>query len=181
MGNVWRSCWRICMCILGLNCYLRLYKRMDMVWNLPNTPSNIKKLCIFNSFYSLDSCNQSLKWSLLGVQKRLGHAQIGLFRGFIQNFRPASPPLSYGSLPPGAEMMNIRISCTVSAKWTNNAKNEILAVKMSKRKRYLSVLDKSCWDKSRKCLFFPFILAKLKLSPNEFLDSPPPLIQSCLG
>ena len=32
-----------------------------------------KKLYIFNSFYLLDSCNQSL-----GVKKRLGHAQIGL-------------------------------------------------------------------------------------------------------
>ena len=31
-----------------------------------------------NSFYLHDSCNQSLKWSLLGVKKRLGHAQIGL-------------------------------------------------------------------------------------------------------
>ena len=32
-----------------------------------------------------------LKWSLLGVQKRLGHTQIGL-RGLIQNFSQASAP-----------------------------------------------------------------------------------------
>lgn len=32
-----------------------------------------------------------LKWSLLGVQKRLGHTQIGL-RGLIQNFCQASAP-----------------------------------------------------------------------------------------
>ena len=35
------------------------------------TRRNIKKLCIFNSFYLLDSCNQSLKWSVLGVKNRL--------------------------------------------------------------------------------------------------------------
>ena len=33
---------------------------------------------MFNSFYLLDSCNQSLKWSLLGVKKRLGHALLGV-------------------------------------------------------------------------------------------------------
>ena len=37
-----------------------------------------KKLYIFNSFYLLDSCNQSLKWSLLGVKKSLGHALLGV-------------------------------------------------------------------------------------------------------
>ena len=31
-----------------------------------------------SSFYLLDSCYQSLKWSLLRVKNRLGHAQIGL-------------------------------------------------------------------------------------------------------
>ena len=39
----------------------------------------LKKLYIFNFFYLLDLCNQSLTWSLLGVkEERLGHAQIGL-------------------------------------------------------------------------------------------------------
>ena len=33
---------------------------------------------MFNSFYLLDSCNQSLKWSLLGVKKSLGHALLGV-------------------------------------------------------------------------------------------------------
>ena len=41
---------------------------------------NTKKLYIYNSFYLRDSCNQYLKWSLLG-KKRLGHAKIGLLRG----------------------------------------------------------------------------------------------------
>ena len=42
-----------------------------------------------------------LTWSLLGVKKSLGHAQIGSFRGLIQNFRRVSPPLSYAEFPPG--------------------------------------------------------------------------------
>ena len=33
---------------------------------------------MFNSFYLLDSFNQSLKWSLLGVKKSLGHALLGV-------------------------------------------------------------------------------------------------------
>ena len=37
-----------------------------------------KKYIFFNSFYLLNSCNQSLKWSLLGVKNRLVQAQIGL-------------------------------------------------------------------------------------------------------
>ena len=45
-----------------------------------------------------------LTWSLLGVKKSLGHAQIGSFRGLIQNFRRASPPLSYAEFPPGGIM-----------------------------------------------------------------------------
>ena len=48
---------------------------------------------IFNSFYLLDSCCQSLKWSLLGVKNRLGQVHIEL--------RRVSPPLSYG-IPPGS-------------------------------------------------------------------------------
>ena len=62
------------------------------------TQRNIKKLNIYNSSYFLDSCNQSLKWSLLGVQKRLRHAQIGLLYGFSAKF-PTSI-LSYGNPPP---------------------------------------------------------------------------------
>ena len=44
-----------------------------------------------------------LTWSLLGSfrgQKSLGHAQMVSFRGLIQNFRQASPPLSYAESPP---------------------------------------------------------------------------------
>ena len=47
---------------------------------------NIQKLYIFNSFYVLDPCNQSLKWSLF-------------FRGLIQNLRQASLPLSCEGSP----------------------------------------------------------------------------------
>ena len=61
----------------------------------------IKKLYVFNLFYLLDLCNQSLTWSLLGVKKeRLDHAQIGLLSGLIQDFRRAFLRHSYGS-PPG--------------------------------------------------------------------------------
>ena len=56
----------------------------------------LKKICISNSFYLLDSCNQSLKRPLLGIKK------IGLrpeWSPLIHNFRRASPPPSYGSPP----------------------------------------------------------------------------------
>ena len=61
---------------------------------------NIQKLYIFNSFYLLDPCNQSLKWSLLRVKKR-GWAmpRLVFFRGLIQNLRRASPPLSCEGSP----------------------------------------------------------------------------------
>ena len=66
------------------------------------TRRNIKKLYIFNSFYLLDSCNQSLKWSFLGVKKRLGHAQIGLLQGFNSKFpRSISAPFIWKSPPRG--------------------------------------------------------------------------------
>ena len=62
---------------------------------------------IFNSFYLLHSYNSSfliflvLTWSLLGVKKKLGprpdRSPLG---GLIQNFRRASPPLSYAEFPP---------------------------------------------------------------------------------
>ena len=35
-----------------------------------------------------------------GGKERLGHAQIGPFRGLIQNFRRPSPPFHMG-VPPG--------------------------------------------------------------------------------
>ena len=53
---------------------------------------NITKLYIFNLFYLLDSCNQSLKWSLLGVKKGWPTPRLVSFGGLIQNFRQASPP-----------------------------------------------------------------------------------------
>ena len=49
---------------------------------------------IFNSFYLLDSCCQSLKWSLLGVKNRLGQVQIELrrvSRPFHMEFPPGPP------------------------------------------------------------------------------------------
>ena len=48
-------------------------------------------LYIFNSFYSLDSCNQSLKWSLLRIKKRLGNAQICLLWEFNSCGSPPGP------------------------------------------------------------------------------------------
>ena len=64
------------------------------------TRRNIKKLYVFNSLYLLDSSNQSLKWSLLGVKKGWATPRSVFLRGLIQNFRRASPPLSYAESPP---------------------------------------------------------------------------------
>ena len=55
-----------------------LYLAVKVSFRVVLKENNIKKLYIFNLFYLLDSCNWSLKWSLLGVKKRLGYAQIGL-------------------------------------------------------------------------------------------------------
>ena len=52
----------------------------------------MNKLYIFNPFYLLDSGNKSLN-------KGWATPRLVSFRGLIQNFRRASPPLSYGSLP----------------------------------------------------------------------------------
>ena len=56
------------------------------------TRRNMNKLYIFNPFYLLDSGNKSLN-------KGWATPRLVSFRGLIQNFRRASPPLSYGSLP----------------------------------------------------------------------------------
>ena len=69
------------------------------------TRINIKKLYIFNSFYLVDSCNQSLKWSLWATSRLVS------FRGLIQNFRRPSPPLSHGSSPPPGPMINCMTNC----------------------------------------------------------------------
>ena len=58
----------------------------------------IKKLYIFNSFYLLDSCNQSLKWSLLGVKKK-GWATP--FQGFNSKFLRSIPVPFIWKCPPG--------------------------------------------------------------------------------
>ena len=42
-----------------------------------------------------------LTWSLLGVKKAWATPRSVSFRGLIQNFRQASPPLSYAESPPG--------------------------------------------------------------------------------
>ena len=41
-----------------------------------------------------------LTWSLLGVKKILGHAQIGLLQGYNSKVRRVSPPLSHVEFPP---------------------------------------------------------------------------------
>ena len=64
---------------------------------------------IFNSFYLLHSYNPSfficLCFNMVSFrgQKKLGPRPESVsFRGLIQNFRPASLPLSYAeSIPPG--------------------------------------------------------------------------------
>ena len=42
-----------------------------------------------------------LTWSLLGVKKAWVTPRSVSLRGLIQNFRPASPPLSYAESPQG--------------------------------------------------------------------------------
>ena len=42
-----------------------------------------------------------LTWSPLGVKKAWATPRSVSFRGLIQNFRRASPPLSYAESPPG--------------------------------------------------------------------------------
>ena len=39
--------------------------------------------------------------------------------------------------------------------------------------QFCSTPHKTCWDKSRKCLFFPFILAKTETSAKWMPDPPP--------
>ena len=61
----------------------------------------ILKNCFFNSLYLLDSCNHSLKRSLLGVKNRLGHAQIGLLYWFNSKFPTSIPaPFIWEAPPP---------------------------------------------------------------------------------
>ena len=40
-------------------------------------------------------------WSLLGVKKRLGHAQIGLLKGFNSKFLTSIPTPFICGVPPG--------------------------------------------------------------------------------
>ena len=59
------------------------------------------KIYIFNSFYLLYSCNQSLKWSFLGVKRRLSHAQTGLLQRFHSKFPTNIPAHFTWRGPPG--------------------------------------------------------------------------------
>ena len=59
------------------------------------------KIYIFNSFYLLYSCNQSLKWSFLGVKRRLSHAQTGLLQRFHSKFPTSIPAHFTWRAPPG--------------------------------------------------------------------------------
>ena len=54
-----------------------------------------------------------LTWSLLGVKKILGHAQSVFFSGLIENFRRASPPLSYADSLPEMGMGMPKIEVTI--------------------------------------------------------------------
>ena len=76
------------------------------------TRRNISKLYTFSSFYLLDSCKQSLKWFLLGVKEGWATPRLVSFRGLKQNFRRASPPLSYGS-PPRTPVSKISLASVV--------------------------------------------------------------------
>ena len=67
---------------LSLGCKRRILVSLRVFWAKRKTVllglHSKKYNFFFNSFYLLDSCNQSLKWSLSGVNNRLGQAQIGL-------------------------------------------------------------------------------------------------------
>ena len=61
------------------------------------------KIYIFNSFYLLYSCNQSLKWSFLGVKRRLSHAQTGLLQRFHSKFPTSIPAHFTWRAPPAVQ------------------------------------------------------------------------------
>ena len=75
------------------------------------TRGNIKKLYFFDFLYLLDSRNQSLKLSLLGVKKRLGHAQIGLLQGFNSKFPTSIPTPFICRVRPRATCFLVLSSC----------------------------------------------------------------------
>ena len=63
---------------------------------------------IFNAFYLLQSYNPSFliclcfnMVSFSGQKKAWATPRFVSFRGLIQNFRRAPPPLSYAEFPPG--------------------------------------------------------------------------------
>ena len=56
------------------------------------------------SFRGQNLLKPRLDWSPIGITKSLSHAQMVSFRGQIQNFRRASPSVSYGSPPPGCKV-----------------------------------------------------------------------------
>ena len=75
---------------------------------------NIYLICIFliHFIYSIHiiqvfSFVCVLTWSLLGVKKAWATPRSVSFRGLIQNFRRASPPLSYARSPPRAQLERI--------------------------------------------------------------------------
>ena len=90
-----------------LGCSGQIFSREGLVQGC--TRKNIKYIFdkyIFNLFYLLIHIIQFfsfvrvLTWSLLGVKKSLGHAQIGLLQGFNSKFPTSIPtPFIYG-VPP---------------------------------------------------------------------------------
>ena len=63
---------------------------------------------------SLRSLKPRPDWSPLGVTKSLSHAQMVSFRGWIQNFRRASPSVPYGSPLPRilSQIVNLNLAST---------------------------------------------------------------------
>ena len=104
--------------------------RLGVFWAKHHSRRNIKKLHIFKSFYLLDSCNESLKWSPLGSKKGCTTPRLVSLRSLIQNFRRESPPLSKAesSPPPLDKALYLCMSSSVSTALNGFA---WLAVKLS--------------------------------------------------
>ena len=66
---------------------------------------------IFSSFYSLHSCNQSLKWSHSGVKKGWATPILVSFRGLIQNFLTNIPAPFISSSRGSAAKKTTALAC----------------------------------------------------------------------
>ena len=86
------------------------------------TRRNIKKLYIFNSFYLLDSCSQSLKWSFLGFKKGWATSTLFSLRGFVILISDEHPRPFHMGVPPRAQNILVYTS------WLHSQKNLVTTI-----------------------------------------------------